>query len=249
MSTLVVNLYGQPGAGKSTCAAYVFSRLKMAGINCELVTEFAKDKTWEDNTGALSNQLYVAGEQSYRLSRCNGKVDVIITDSPLPLSIIYKSQPELGENFDKTIMDMYNSFENISYYLKRVKAYNPAGRSQTEAESDALAGKIMNMLLKQNIHFKTINGDIDGCNYIVSDIYEKITGQPFESEEIAHWVPDRPLAIQTKNDEFTRHSDFHCSNCNYYPAERNYHHLISSHEYCPRCGKKMKPDNKCFLKI
>ena len=41
---IVINLCGSPGAGKSTGAAYVFSQLKMAGVNAELVTEFAKDK-------------------------------------------------------------------------------------------------------------------------------------------------------------------------------------------------------------
>lgn len=46
---LVVNLFGVPGAGKSTGAAYIFSQLKMAGINAELITEFAKDKVWEEN--------------------------------------------------------------------------------------------------------------------------------------------------------------------------------------------------------
>jgi len=46
---LVVNLFGAPGAGKSTGAAYIFSQLKMAGINAELVTEFAKDKVWEES--------------------------------------------------------------------------------------------------------------------------------------------------------------------------------------------------------
>ena len=38
---LVVNLFGAPGAGKSTAAAYIFSMLKFANINAELVTEFA----------------------------------------------------------------------------------------------------------------------------------------------------------------------------------------------------------------
>ena len=43
MSAIVVNLFGAPGAGKSTGAAYIFfSILKMNGINAELVTEFAK---------------------------------------------------------------------------------------------------------------------------------------------------------------------------------------------------------------
>lgn len=47
---LVVNLFGVPGAWKSTGAAHVFSQLKMKGINAELITEFAKDKVWENNT-------------------------------------------------------------------------------------------------------------------------------------------------------------------------------------------------------
>ena len=48
---LIINLFGAPGAGKSTGAAYVFSQLKAAGVNAELVTEFAKDKVWERNKG------------------------------------------------------------------------------------------------------------------------------------------------------------------------------------------------------
>ena len=52
---LVVALMGSPGAGKSTLASYVFSRLKMLDVNCELVNEFAKDKVWEENNVALEN--------------------------------------------------------------------------------------------------------------------------------------------------------------------------------------------------
>lgn len=40
---LLVNLYGSPGAGKSTGAAYIFAKLKMLGINAELITEYAKN--------------------------------------------------------------------------------------------------------------------------------------------------------------------------------------------------------------
>lgn len=38
----IINLWAGPGSGKSTIAAYVFSKLKMKNINCELVTEYAK---------------------------------------------------------------------------------------------------------------------------------------------------------------------------------------------------------------
>lgn len=44
---LLINFFGAPGAGKSTASAYIFSKLKMAGVNAEYVPEFAKDKVWE----------------------------------------------------------------------------------------------------------------------------------------------------------------------------------------------------------
>lgn len=67
--TLVVNLYGAPGSGKSTGAAYIFAKLKMLGVNCELITEFAKDKVWENNLEVFNNQLYILGKQSFKTSR------------------------------------------------------------------------------------------------------------------------------------------------------------------------------------
>ena len=49
METKVINLFGASGCGKSTGAAYIFSQLKLHGISCELVPEYAKDKVWEGN--------------------------------------------------------------------------------------------------------------------------------------------------------------------------------------------------------
>ena len=53
---IIVNLFGVPGAGKSTGAAYIFSQLKMAGVNAELMPEFAKDKVWEENKEAFKKR-------------------------------------------------------------------------------------------------------------------------------------------------------------------------------------------------
>ena len=106
---IVVNLFGAPGAGKSTGAAYIFSELKQKGVNAELVTEFAKDKTWEGNTLALSCQEYVFGKQSYRLARCRDDVDVIVTDSPLPLAIVYNTNPALGKDFNNVVLGVFET--------------------------------------------------------------------------------------------------------------------------------------------
>ena len=103
----------------------------MHGINAELVTEFAKDKVWENNTEAFKNQAYLFGKQSYRISRCKDKVDAIVTDSPLPLSIFYNHDPSLTENFNKSVMDVFNYYNNVNYLLLRTKPYNPIGIHQS----------------------------------------------------------------------------------------------------------------------
>ena len=111
LPTVCINLTGSPGSGKSTLAAYIFARLKMLDVNCELVTEFAKDKVWENNDTALANQVYIFAKQYYRLSRCADKVDVIVTDSPLVLTPLYNREPpEISNPLNELSLAVYNSF-------------------------------------------------------------------------------------------------------------------------------------------
>jgi len=138
-SALVVNLFGVPGSGKSTGAAYIFAMLKMNGVNAELVTEFAKDKVWEESSEVFKNQTYIFGKQNFRQSRCKDKVEVIVTDSPLPLSMYYNCI--LMPSFDEMVMDVFYTYKNVNFLLQRTKPYNPAGRFQTEDESDNMKEK------------------------------------------------------------------------------------------------------------
>lgn len=163
---LIINLFGVPGAGKSTGAAYVFYKLKTAGFNVELVTEFAKDKVWENNDEVFKNQAYIFGKQSFKIGRCADKVDMIVTDSPLPLSILYNNDKRLTENFNKSVMDVFNSYDNINFLINRVKPYNPSGRNQTEEESDALKEPIINLFSERNISYIEVNGEEAGYEEI-----------------------------------------------------------------------------------
>lgn len=172
---LVIGFAGQPGAGKSTIAASVFSTLKKNGINAELVPEYAKDKTWEHNMCALRCQEYVFGKQSYKLARCRDDVDVIVTDSPLFLGLMYNHNPALDEHFDHVVMNVFNSYNNMVYFVNRVKKYNPKGRNQTESESDALGEKTKELMDKLNIEYKEIDGDSSGEDVVILDVFRKLT--------------------------------------------------------------------------
>ena len=171
---IIVNLFGVPGAGKSTGAAYIFSQLKMRGINAELITEFAKDKVWENNEKVFKNQLYLFGKQSFRISRVQDEVDVIVTDSPLLLSIFYNKTPILGEHFNYVVYDVFNSYNNMNYLIHRTKPYNPSGRMQTEEESNALAQPMVDLLTNWNVPYSNISGDIDGYDQIVSEVLQLV---------------------------------------------------------------------------
>lgn len=155
---IVVNLFAGPGAGKSTAAAYIFSQLKMKGINCELITEFAKDKTWEKNYSALRCQEYVFGKQSYKMDRCRDQVDVIITDSPLPLGIFYNQNPVLGRHYESLVMDVFNTYDNLNFFINRKKPYNPVGRNQTEEEAKEIDERIKIFCQKHDISYLIKDG-------------------------------------------------------------------------------------------
>lgn len=171
---IVVNLFGVPGAGKSTGAAYIFAKLKMEGVNAELITEFAKEKVWEENKEVFKNQPYIFGKQSYRMSRCKDKVDVIVTDSPLPLSIFYNNDEVLGESFNQTVMNVFNSYDNRNYLVSRVKPYNPKGRHQTKEESNALAEPMKNLLSSNDISYKEIDGYKNGYTQVITEVLKEL---------------------------------------------------------------------------
>jgi len=170
---IAVNLFSGPGSGKSTGAAWIFAKLKMAGVNAELVTEFAKDKVWERNEKALANQAYVFGKQYFRFSRLEGEVECVVTDSPLLLGVFYNKDPRLGEEFNNVMARVSKSIgtPHLDYFVRRVKPYNPKGRLQTESESDEISMKIRALLDKElgAGNWKEIPGDESGYQQIVDD--------------------------------------------------------------------------------
>lgn len=59
----VISLWAGPGAGKSTTVAALFNLMKRERYSVELVTEVAKDCTYEHSV-RLGDQLSVLAEQN-----------------------------------------------------------------------------------------------------------------------------------------------------------------------------------------
>lgn len=172
---IVINLFAGPGAGKSTTAAGVFSLLKMHNINAELLTEFAKDLTWEKRDTALRNQYYVWAKQYHKMFRVKDQVDIMITDSPLLLSMLYGNS-HVSSHFYPLVATTFKEFNNVCYFIERVKPYNPKGRNQTEEEAKRIDANTKRLLYVSEIEYEEVPGNLDGINHITDRILKKHFG-------------------------------------------------------------------------
>jgi tRNA uridine 5-carbamoylmethylation protein Kti12 len=171
---LVINLYGGPGVGKSTTAAGVFSLLKLHNIECELVTEYAKDLVWEERHRTIQDQQYLFAKQHHRLWRVADKVDVIVTDCPLMLSPIYGERYKIvNESFTNNVVDVVNGFDNRNIILTRTKKFNRNGRNVTEEQAKEIDGEVVSILDRYNMTWMAIPGNFDGINIIVQSILKE----------------------------------------------------------------------------
>lgn len=150
--TLLVNLFGGPGAGKSTMMAGIFSELKLHGINAEMAPEFAKELCWENRHETMLCQPYVFGKQLHRISRLQkAGVACIVTDSPLLLSSVYGGH--WPTSFHQAVRDIERTFHLLDIIVHRVKPYNPKGRMQAEDEAIVLDGRIERVLYSEGRWF------------------------------------------------------------------------------------------------
>lgn len=168
---IVINLMGCPGSGKSTAASGIFYRLKKMGVNCELALEFAKDKVWEEAFRTMNCQIYIFAKQYHKLWRLRDKVDVIITDSPLLVSIFYNKTP--SKYFNDFVIEQFNSFDNMTYFIERTVLYQQSGRIQNENEAKEIDITSKNIIDEYNVDFKTYSCN-DAVNRIVAGILDRI---------------------------------------------------------------------------
>jgi nicotinamide riboside kinase len=162
--TLVINALAGPGSGKSTFSGGIFNLLKESGYNVEYVQEFAKTLTWEKNFEALKHQCYVTGTQQYMQNMLIGQVEAVITDSPILVGLMYydEQNPRIRKAFTDYIVESFKEQNNLTFFIDRLKEYNPSGRNQSEEEAKEIDKRMLNLLRKYKIDYTTIMGNRSG---------------------------------------------------------------------------------------
>jgi len=184
----VINLFGGPGTGKSTTATGLFHLMKLDKMECEYVSEFAKDVVWEQNTKLLENQFFVSANQHHKIFRVlqyyknnNIKNAYVITDSPFVLGIFYGNENwSQLERFNDFLVQEFKTndmsglkMQNINIFLNRVKEYNPKGRLQSEKEAKKIDTRIKNFLNYFKIPYIEIDADENAPKKILEIIKDK----------------------------------------------------------------------------
>lgn len=140
-TTTIVNLSGGPGSGKSTTAAAVFAALKGRGVSCELITEYVKQWAWRGTPIGPWDDIYITAKQLRRESACYGKVDVVVTDSPLWLGAIYErvyrpdSHIMAAMAHELRARQAVAGLRVIECFVKRSKPFVQAGRYESEDQA------------------------------------------------------------------------------------------------------------------
>ena len=185
----VINLFGGPGTGKSTNAAQLFAELKRRGLNCEYAQEYAKDKAWEfgDKHAGIPKvfqaQEYIFAKQHFRFRRTVEDVDLLITDCPLFLSLVYMPEDFAIPSLRHAVREAYDMYDNLNIFLVRTKSYNPKGRFQSEANARGLDTTIRNMLIAQNVEYHVVQ-DGRAATQAIIDIAQEKWGSAIPSASV-----------------------------------------------------------------
>lgn len=175
IKTIIVNLIGGPGVGKSILASDLFSAMKRKGISCEISPEYIKRKLREKAEKVVLNQIYIFAKQQFQLFATIGDVQVIITDSPFILCSIYDRNN--CEIFKKLVVKEYKKYENLTYVVERDPKvpYEQEGRYQDIKGAKKVDKKVKKFLHENDIEYKTVVGiGKKSRKSIVADIKELI---------------------------------------------------------------------------
>lgn len=176
MKTIVINLLGGSGLGKSTTAALLFGELKNQGKCTELVREYIKEWAWQGREVGPFGQSITYGQQLDRESSLYNKVEFIVTDSPLILYPVYQHHYSGHDAIKHSILQdlkMAKKMDvtHVYFLLTRNKPFDARGRWETEEAAKKIDRKVKSFLVYHDINYILVDcPDQDRVQFIVDKI-------------------------------------------------------------------------------
>lgn len=160
-NTIVINAFAGQGAGKTTSCLEVVEKLKKQGFVTEYVQEYAKELVYDNNLimldGHYEHQFAILNEQMKRINRLYGKVDFIVTDSPILLNNTYLNEDkntEVYSAYSDSVNKLYGLYNNFNYFVERdTSVFEKEGRIHNFEQSIAIDNELKNMLHNNQIDF------------------------------------------------------------------------------------------------
>lgn len=149
---LVVNVFGGPQSNKGNVSIQIVEALKRKGIKCEYVPKYVEDLEYSGNItlldGTEEHQRTILAEQKQRIDQLIGNNDIIVTDNPLLLNLVYAN--DHTEDFESVVSQQYNEYKNFAFFLDRSAGNNSIEVTEKLKHIDL---KVCEVLDKNNIRY------------------------------------------------------------------------------------------------
>ena len=180
--SILINIVGASGVGKSTTAGKLFTRLKDMYLNVELVQEVVKTWCYTGQKVTKYDQYYLFGAEIYQQSQLFNSVDFIISDSSPLLAAFYNFYYNNGDSsLSSACKEFYRKVDEdgikvLNFFLTRKKKYIAKGRYQSESESDKLSGILRNWLDNEGYKYEVLDcPDKERVDVVLKKL-EEVTG-------------------------------------------------------------------------
>lgn len=180
--SILINIIGASGVGKSTTAGKLFTKLKDMYLNTEMVREVVKTWCYTGQKVTKYDQYYLFGAEIYQQSQLFNSVDFIISDSSPLLAAFYNYYYNKGDSsLSSACHEFYrkvaeDNIRVLNFFLTRKKKYIARGRYQSESESDQLSRQLQNWLDNEGYEYTLLDcPDKDRVDVIINRLRE-VTG-------------------------------------------------------------------------
>ena len=174
MQTLHVSIWGGPSMGKTSVAQQVSGELKRRGYKADYVPEFAKELV-RQGIIHLYDQIEILAEQHRREKLCHGALDVVVTDSPLPLSL-YHCSDEDKQALERIIDNRTRDWTILNYFVERdlSNAYETEGRYEDVNGALAKHKGLLTILQRRDPGYTAL-ATAEASDFIVAEIVHRLS--------------------------------------------------------------------------